>query len=145
MAEGAACVAGTEQPQGSPQRSSELKLLVGLKSQQYTGLDTRGWGTLLPTGRDSSPSLMEVPLPRQSYQWHTSHCLGGRATISFVHVLPMFESREGLQISQENALKACSPSIASTDLCLSQNVYVLLHRLVQLIHMDVEKKSKQLL
>lgn len=59
----------------------------------------------------------------------------------------MFESREGLQISQDDALTACSPSTASTDLCLSQNFYVLLHRLVQIIHMDVEKntESKQLL
>lgn len=31
---------------------------------------------------------MEVPLSRQSYQWHTSCCLAGRATISFIHVLP---------------------------------------------------------
>lgn len=46
---------------------------------------------------------------------------GGRATISFIHVLPMFESREGLQISQEDALTACSPSAASTDLHLSEN------------------------
>lgn len=59
----------------------------------------------------------------------------------------MFESREGLQISQEDALTACSPSTALTDLCLSQGFYVLLHRLVQIIHMDVEQKtqSKQLL
>lgn len=53
----------------------------------------------------------------------------------------MFESREGLQISQEDALAACSPSIVLTDLCLSQNFYFLLHRLVQIIHMDVEKKD----
>lgn len=59
----------------------------------------------------------------------------------------MFESREGPQISQEDALTACSPLPASADLCLSQNFYVLLHRLVQIINVDVEKKtqSKQLL
>lgn len=59
----------------------------------------------------------------------------------------MFESREGLHISQEDALTACSPSTVLTDLCLSENFYVLLHGLVQIIHMDVEKKtqSKQLL
>lgn len=53
----------------------------------------------------------------------------------------MLESRGGLQISQEDALTVCSPSTALTDLCLSQAFYVLLHRLVQTIHMDVEKKT----
>lgn len=53
----------------------------------------------------------------------------------------MFESGEGLQISQEDALTACRPSTALTDQCLSQSFYVLLHRLVQSIHMDVEKKT----
>lgn len=130
-----------EQPQGSPQRSSELKLLVGLKSQLYT----QAW---TPEVEVIYCPLGEIP-PHPSWK-----CLcQDKATSDTPLVVyqeeppfllymfyPMLESREGLQISQEDALTACSPSTASTDLCLSENFCFAAQACSN--HTDVEKKTQ---